>query len=290
MIFVERIAQFDRASRMRSAVREINFEVRTSVRPRPARRVRRPRFEIVIAIRLGFGREAAAIAPGTFCDSKDAHDFLDQIDVALQIEAVTRNAPRTLRRCSPLAFCKPKPLQEFLRRASGGTRHADQFVAVLVAQAKHPAAATGSLPAVAISAAGFAPAISRINSAARFDAAQDHSGIDAAFEAVAGVARQIESARRAANAGRTKNAGCFQQNIVVDSVTPVSSPPITPAMPTARSSSAMTRSSWPERVGFSIEREKFLAVAREADIDRAFQFVGVEGVESAGRSRASRNS
>ena len=63
---------------------------------------------------------------------------------------------------------------------------------------------------------------------------------------------------------------------MVDSVTPVSSPPITPPIPRRAFLIGDDTIVRLERISLSIEREKFLAIARQAHIDAALQFIGVE--------------
>ena len=95
MILTERIAQFDRAffraRFFRNQFRSARFVEASAHETRP-----HACFKIVIPIGFGFRRELAPIPHRHIRDPESAHDFFDQIDVALEIEPMAWNAPRTL--------------------------------------------------------------------------------------------------------------------------------------------------------------------------------------------------
>src|SRR5947208_16179420 len=106
---------------------------------------------------------------------------------------------------------------------------------------------------------------------------QNHARIHAAFESITCVALQIQSARRPANTCRQKISG-LEQNVFRR----IGHPHFFAAHYAADSNRTFLIGDYAivrlERVSLSIEREKFLAVARQPHIDAALQFIGVESM------------
>ena len=123
------------------------------------------------------------------------------------------------------------------------------------------------------------PRSSTISAAARCDARSTPATIHAALEAVARIARQPERRARCGGCSRASKCALSSSMFGVVAVTPLSSPPITPPMATARCASAMTSCCGVEPVGAPIEREEFLALPRHAHADVAVELVGIEGVQ-----------
>src|SRR5262249_22059492 len=104
---------------------------------------------------------------------------------------------------------------------------------------------------------------------------QNHVRIHAPLESVTRVALQIQIARRPANACRKKISG-LEQNIFgrIGHTRFFATHHATNSNRTLLiGDNAIV---WFERVSLSIEREKFLTVAREPYVDTALQFIGIE--------------
>src|SRR5438132_9633867 len=147
--------------------------------------------------------ESAAVSSRDFVHAISAHDFLDKIDIALQIAPVTRNLPcrssiPTLARALTLA--QPKSHKNFIG-GFGFDRESENSIAFGVAQ-RHFARIRWDFSGRGnslrrISLCDIANQLRRA-----LGSTQNHSRIDAALEAITGVARQIQISRRSPNARR----------------------------------------------------------------------------------------
>ncbi len=197
MIFTQRILQLDCAASRRDGVPRnergsARFEKAERDQALPQRRLK-----IRVAIRGAHRHERAPIGRGDFVDAMDAHDFLDQIDFAFQVRAVARNLPRG----GVVSFLDHAQAEALQAAIHVGARNgnAEQAIAAIVAQPN-----IGGRSRDFSRDRGFA----RWFSSGQFGdqlrrsrrGPQGHRGIDSALEAIAGVARQIQDARRAADA------------------------------------------------------------------------------------------
>ena len=103
-------------------------------------------------------------------------------------------------------------------------------------------------------------------------------GIDAALEAIARVGDDAEFAPGRGDVGASHSALSISTSRVFSSQ-PECSPPITPAIDSTPSSSAITTMDLVERVGLAVERQHALAGARAAHGERALDLGGVEHVQ-----------
>ena len=107
--------------------------------------------------------------------------------------------------------------------------------------------------------------------------AKYHSRIDTALKTVTRVARQVQIARRSSNT-RRREVSSFEQNISCR----FGNAGFLAAHHTANSDRALVIGDHEvlgrKGISFPVEREKLLAFAGQAHIDRAFEFVGIERV------------
>src|SRR5260370_3210410 len=224
--------------------------------------------------------ESAAVCSRDFVHAICAHDFLDKIDIALQIAPVTWNLPcrssiPTLARALTLALAQPKPHKNFID-SFGFDRESENLIAFRVAQ-RHFARIRWDFSGRGnslsrISVCDFANQLRRA-----LGSTQNHSRIDATLEAITGVARQIQISCRSPNARRQKISS-LEQNILRR----FSHASIFAAHYSADSNRALLISDDKvlrrERVRLAIARQNFFSVSPEPHVDRAFQLVHIEPV------------
>src|SRR5438477_6520943 len=218
--------------------------------------------------------EPASVGPRDFVDAMHAHDFLDKIDISLQIAPVTWDFP--CRSCIlTLALAQFEALKNLIDDFRFD-RQSENLIAFLVAQGNIRRIcrnfSSGCNFFCGLSVRDFAN-----QSGCALRCPQDHSWINTALEAIARIARQTQIPRGATNAGWEEISG-FQQNIsrrFRDSS-------FFATHHTANSDGALFIGDHEvlgrERIRFAIEREKPFSLARKPNIDPTFQFIGIKCV------------
>src|SRR5437773_11800756 len=136
MIFAEWVPQFDCAFAECESFAWKQFGSSNFIKADCCQALPPRRFQIVRMVGDARRRKTASIRSRNFVGAVSANDFFDQIDIALQIAAITRNLPfgRSVLPY-PLTLClfQPEPFQNFID-SSSLDRNPQNSIAFFVAQ------------------------------------------------------------------------------------------------------------------------------------------------------------